>query len=204
MRTPRRQTSIIVDELPQNKYDYLEKLIESDFKTKQTIPQQIENIRPREEDYPELELPNSGLKIPAPLSEIQKANKMADNIIKSIDTNNNRLYNIYKNIISSILKFVKDNDILYVTATDKKYETTERNQFDIRRFVSESAALDKKITDTFNDLQSPISRILDIMKLDNSYSNSVKHLNTFKDDLLEIYRNGLSDIFKLIAIGEGN
>ena len=187
----------------ENKYIALKKLLKEDFETKKSIPKQIEAIRAKEEDYKEIEL-KCGLKIPPPSGEIQKANKLADNIIKNIDTNNSRLFNVYQDIIGSILKFVRTNDILYVTATDPKYVSAERKQYDINRFVEEASILDKKITDAFPDLQTPISKILKDMNLDNSFSLSTTYLNNFKGRLLKIYRDGLSDIFKLIAIGEGN
>ena len=188
---------------PTNKYTALKKLLKEDFEPRKSIPKQIEGIRANEKDYEEITLA-CGLKIPTPAGEIQKANKLADNIIKNIDLNNNRLFNIYQDIIGSVLKFVRSNDILYVTTTDNNYRDAERKQYDINRFVEEASMLDKKITDAFPDLQTPISKILKEMNLDNSFALSTQYLNNFKGRLLKIYRLGLSDIFKLIAIGEGN
>lgn len=195
----KKPNSIIIEK---NSYTALSLLLNEEFEPKTNIPARIQAIKADQNDYKPLDLP-SGKTIPPPLTEIEKTNKVADNIIKGIDTVNSRLFNVYKDIISDVLKFIRDNDILYVTSTDDAFKKEIREQYDIDRFVEGAKALDKKITDQFGDLESPISKIVKDMKLDNSFQKANEYINVFKENLTKIYRDGLSDVFKLIAIGEG-
>ena len=185
-----------------NKYNTLKNKLTENFNTEQNIPKRIEAITAKEEDYAPLQLPTCGLTIPTPTSEIEKANKMAKNIIRNIDIQNSKLFNVYRDIIEDVLQFIRNNDILYVTATDDMYSRTVREEYDIARFMEGARALDKKITDAFPDMETPISRIVKDMKLDNSFQQSNAFINVFKNMLLQTYREGLSDIFKFIVIGE--
>ena len=190
-------------EKTKNAYLKLQELEKEEFKEEKSTPQALQNIIKELNNYKELTL-SCGLKIETPTKEIENTQNIVRNIIENIDSKNSRKFYEYKSVIGDILKFVRDNDILYVASTDDKYENDTREEYDIERFRNGADKLDKKINALIPELETPISKILNEMHLDNSFATSSQLLNSFKKNLEKIYRDGMAMIFKYIVIGEGN
>ena len=184
-------------------YDDLEAAAKERFNAEQSVPEYVKNMQIDNQKYKAIDDEKSELHIPEPTIEIEKANRQAKGIIKTIDMNNSTKFNQYRNIINYILKFVRDFAVLYEQTTNEEYNDSERNEDLINKFATRATELDQQIIKLIPDVTSPISSAMTYMDIDNSFTQMNYIFDNLKKQLTYIYQKDISTIFKYITIGEG-
>ena len=186
---------------PENAYDELEKKGNELFKTQNSVPEAINNIKVDDNKYSEITI-GDDYTIQPPKAEIQKANQIANALIKQIDSKNSKTFSKYKSIINSILRFVRDYDALYVQTTEEEFDDESRNDYAINQFADKANQLDQQISQMLPEVVSPISSVVNYMSIDNSFAQMNSALAELKNRFLVAYQEELAIIFKYITIGE--
>ena len=184
-----------------NEFKKLAKLRSEDFQRKKSIPSFIANIKVDENDYKPLQLEGLNFTIPTPDEAIERTNIVADEIMRKIDNKYEKKFNNLKGLIGAILQFTANTDVFYYQTTRSEYNTLPINEEMKNEFCANAKALDESFTDLIETAEHPISSVIQYMNFDNSINRANKLESTLRNELFNIYSQGLANIFKYIVIG---
>ena len=184
-----------------NEFKKLAKLRSEDFQRKKSIPSFIANIKVDENDYKPLQLEGLNFTIPTPDEAIERTNIVADEIMRKIDNKYEKKFNSLKDLIGAILQFTANTDVFYYQTTRSEYNTLPINEEMKNEFCQNAKALDESFTNLIETADHPISSVIQYMKFDNSINRANKLESTLRNELFNIYSQGLANIFKYIVIG---
>ena len=186
---------------PANEYKKLARIRNQDFQRKKSIPSFIANIMVDENDYKPLKLEGLNFTIPTPKEAIERTNIVANEILNKIDNKYEKKFNSLKDLIGAILQFTSHTDVFYYQTTRSRYNTLPINEEMKQQFFGTAKELDDRFTNLIQTADHPISGVIQYMNFDNLINRANELESTLREELFNIYSNGLADIFKYIVIG---
>ena len=188
--------------ISKNPYLDLYRKIYLNFKRDEAIPEYILNIQKLNEKYPDMKLPNSGFEIKSPKAEIDNTMKHVNEIKAIINKNQETLFNQYRNLITNIIAFIKEQSLTFYYIVLEGPETL--NSSLKSSFINDGRELEKEISALCPTSYSPITKIIVQYNLDKTLNPEIAYKETFNNALLGIFQYGIARAFRYIAIGEGN